>query len=175
MDIHKFLEQTEGDWFSQRTIYNLTEKEAPVNNGKANLTIEILPSENPEIAEISQKYSLDSSLILGAIASNWDNSPDWGKPKEIGASKVILVKNDEKGQTGKIFRIINKPTKKIISGDYILGEDEALTLILEENNHYFEERIWFASPNLRLRTTLSKNNTKYNSTSFYSEIKKVKS
>lgn len=173
MDINKFLEQTEGKWFSQRTTYNLLAKENSVENSKADLTIEILPPDNPQIINFCQQNRLNSNLILGAIASSWDNSVDWGKPKQQGSSMLTLEKDENNEQIGKIFRVINKPEKKVIIGSYILGNDEALTLILQEDNYYIEERIWFASPNLRLRTTLTKNENNCTITSFYSEIKKI--
>lgn len=173
MDINKFLEQTEGKWFSQRTTYNLLTKESPVENSKADLTINILPPDNPEITNFCQQNSFNPDLILGGIASSWDNSVDWGKPKQQGSSMLALLRDENNQQIGKIFRFINKPEKRVIIGNYILGNDDALTLILQENNYHIEERIWFASPNLRLRTTISKNNDKCTITSFYSEIKKV--
>lgn len=173
MDIKTFLEQTDGEWFSQRTIYNLTEEENEVTNAKANLTVQVLPSDEDQVVNIIKDFSLNTDAILGAISSTWDNSPDWGKPKEQGSTVLVLVQNEENSQAGKIFRVINKPDKKVITGQYILGKDEALTLILEQNNHSIEERIWFASPNLRMRTIIYKRDQKCIKTSFYSEIKRI--
>jgi hypothetical protein len=173
MDIKKFLEQTGGQWFSQRTTYNLEPKETKVENSKADLTVEILAPDDPQIINLCQENSFDPSLILGAIASSWNNSLDWGKPKQQGSSLLALVKNEENEQKGKIFRAINQAERKVIVGNYILGKDEALTLILQQGNNYAEERIWFASSNLRMRTIIQKNNHKCTMSSFYSEIRKV--
>jgi hypothetical protein len=175
MDIKKFLEQTGGNWFSQRTTYYLEQKDNQVENSKADLTMEILPPDHPQIMNLSQENSFDPSLILGAIASSWNNSPDWGKPKQHGSTILALVKNQENERKGQIFRTIDKVNKKVIVGNYILGEDEALTFILQEGNHYAAERIWFASPNLRMRTIMKKNNDKCTMSSFYSEIRKITS
>lgn len=173
MDIKEFLEQTAGQWFSQRTTYDLSQNETQVENSKADLTIEILPPDQPQIINLCKENSLNFNLILGAISSSWDNSPDWGKPKQKGSTVLTFLKDEQNEQTGQIFRIINNSEKKLIVGKYILGNDQALTLILQEDNNYLEERIWFASPNFRLRTTVGKNQDKCLMTSFYSEIKKI--
>ena len=55
----------------------------------------------------------------------------------------------------------------------MLAEDEALNLTLEVGDFLMEERIWFASENLRLRTSLIKGNNGYSRTAFYSEIRRL--
>lgn len=173
MDIKLFLEQTNGQWFSQCTTYDLTKIESNVENSKADLAIDILPSDDPKVTNLSQQYNINSQTILGVMISNWNNAPDWGKPKQQGSSMLIIAMNKDDSATGEIFRLVNKPEQKIIKGKYILGKDEALTLILEEGNYCTEERIWFASTNLRMRTTIHKYHNQCFQTSFYSEIKKV--
>ena len=58
-------------------------------------------------------------------------------------------------------------------GHYTLGQDEALTLIIETEDIYAEERQWFASENLKLRTIMMRHNDGTQQTSFYSEIRKA--
>jgi hypothetical protein len=171
MDINKFLEQTAGNWFSQRTTYKIDKNQ--VENSKADLRIKILPPAHHQITQLCQQHHLNSKLSLGAIASSWDNSPDWSKPKQQGSTMLVLIANKHDSQTGTIFRLIDNSDKQVILGRYVLGNDGALTLILEQENHCVEERIWFASPNLRLRTSIIKNGDEFTTTSFYSEIRKV--
>lgn len=173
MNIKQFLEQTGGQWFSQRTTYNLDQEESQVENSKADLSIEILPADHPQTINLCQTNSVDPNLILGAIATSWDNSSDWGKPKQKGSSLIALVADEHDARRGQILRIISQPEQKIIVGNYILGSDEALTLTLEQDHNCVEERIWFGSPNLRMRTIINKHQNQCVMTSFYSEIKKV--
>ena len=171
MDINKFLEQTAGNWFSQRTTYKIGKNQ--VENSKAELSIKILPPNHAQITQLCQQHYLNSNLSLGAIAASWDNSPDWGKPKQQGSTMLGLIANEHDSQTGIIFRLIDNSDKQVILGRYVLGNDGALSLILEQENNCVEERIWFASPNLRLRTSIIKNGKDFTTTSFYSEIRKV--
>lgn len=169
MNINTFLDKVVGDWFSQRTTYNISQDE--VDNSKANLTINFLSPTESQVTQLSEHNNLNLDLSLGAIASYWDNSPDWGKPKQMGSSLMLIFRDDNDHNTGKIARQLND--NQILTGKYILAEDESLTLIIEENNQYIEERIWFASDNLRLRNTIVKDNDKVTQTCFYSEIRRI--
>jgi hypothetical protein len=55
----------------------------------------------------------------------------------------------------------------------MLGVDEALTLTTENKGIDIEERQWFVSDNLRMRTTIVKKGEQVIQTSFYSEIRKA--
>ncbi len=169
MDIDTFLDKTAGDWFSQRTIYKINDNQ--VENSKANLTINLLTATDTKVTGLAQQHHFNLDLSLGAIASEWDNSPDWGKPKQQGNSLILLVTDENDSNTGQIIRVLNP--NQIIKGKYILAEDESLTLTIEQDAQVITERIEFASDNLRLRNTVVKNKGIVIETSFYSEIKKV--
>ena len=169
MDIHTFLDKFSGDWFSQRTNYNLAGNQ--VDNSKANVTINLLPANDPKVVQLSQQYNLNHDLSLGAIASNWDNSPDWGKPKEQGNSLMLIFSDATETNIGKVVKVVN--SNKIIIGKYILAEDESLTFTIEDNNQSLEERITFSSDNLRIRNCIEKNNNEVTHTTFYSEIRRI--
>jgi len=169
MDIHNFLEKFVGDWFSQRTTYHLPENQ--VDNTKANVTLTLLPPDDDQVTQLAQQHHLNLDLSLGAIASHWDNSPDWGKPKQTGESLMLIFRSEDDINKGQIVRMIN--SSQVIKGEYNLEQDESLTFKITENNQYIEERITFASENLRLRNTILKQDNQVRQTCFYSEIKRV--
>jgi len=171
MDIKDFLNLNVGNWFSQRTSYELAQENAL--NCKSDLIIEFLAGNSPELVNLAGELNRDGQNFLGATKTNWDNSVDWGKPKEKGYSLLVLIPETEHRDLGKIIIKNSQGTSGIKQGRYVLGNDEALTLIVEDNVGYFEERIWFASSNLRLRTTLFKVSDEFSHTCFYSEIRKM--
>ena len=171
MDIKEFLKQSAGKWFSQRTRYDLNGEKA--ENNKSDLVIEILSEGNPELVQFCQQNQLDPQLIILGKKISWDNSVDWGKTKDLGSAIVFFLLDSADLNRGKIMRSDNSQPPQFIPGRYLFGEDEALTLILETETFSFEERIWFASPNLRLRTTVLKNDNEASKTTFYSEIRRV--
>jgi len=61
--------------------------------------------------------------------------------------------------------------KAPVAGRYVMGNDDALVLITEYESMYSEERLWFASPNLRLRTSVLKRFGGFSMASFCSEIR----
>ncbi len=172
MDIKEFLDLSAGKWFAQRTRYNLDSQKT--ENSKSEIKIEILSHDTPEMIRLCQQNHIDPGITLGGKKVSWDNSVDWGKTKQNGCAIVIFIADRDSLQIGKLLRTIGNPQPKLIAGRYIMGNDEALTLIIEEGNTYSEERLWFASPNLRLRTTLIKHSDGFSTTSFYSEIRKMK-
>ncbi len=169
MDIITFLNKTAGDWFSQRTIYKIDKNQ--VDNSKANVTITLLTPTDGKITDLASQYNFNLDLSLGGMASQWDNSPDFGKPKQQGESLMLLFKDENEINQGKIVRVLGN--NKIKEGRYILAEDESLSLIIEENQQIIKERIWFASDNLRLRNTVVTYKEKVMETNFYSEIKRI--
>jgi hypothetical protein len=158
MKIQEFLEQWAGKWFAQRTSYLL--KQTVVENSKAEITVESLPLNSPEVLQLCEQYTVTPSLSLGALRISWDNSVDWGKSKELGSNLLVFL------ETGKLLQ-------PAWLGEYSLGEDEALTLNLTTLDFAATERISFASPNLKLRSVLTKYSTGITQTAFYTEIRKV--
>jgi len=152
MEINDFLELYSGKWFSQRTHYNLAGQE--VENSKAELAVELLHPENPLVKEIW-------SDALGALKTSWDNSLDWNQTKQIGTCLLVFSRD------GRLFW----KNKSLLEGFYRLEQNEMLILTAKTENREIEERIWFASENFRLRTTVVKQVIPQ--TSFYSEIRKL--
>lgn len=167
MNPEKFLSQSAGRWFSQRTNYFLDQNQSA--SSKADITIEFLAADDAKVAELCQKHNLDSNLAVGGTVQSWDNSVDWGKDKQVGSATIVLVKDADSDNTGKLIR----PQDSKVCGHYVLGEDEALTLTIANNQMEAEERQWFASDNFKMRTTVVKYKDGTKQTSFYSEIRKA--
>lgn len=171
MDIKEFLDLSVGKWFSQRTSHNLNNDKT--ENNKADLNIEAILPDDRYFIQLCQQNHIDATGSLGGVKISWDNSVDWGKPKQVGSTALFMISNSHNINTGQFLRVAGSPSQTIDIGRYILGNDEALTLIVEAKDLYLEERQWFASPNLRLRNTLSKVANGVQQTSFYSEIRKA--
>ncbi len=171
MEIQEFLELCSGKWFSQRTSYHLEQQKA--ENSKSELIIERLAPDHSEVVKLCQQYRINPDSSLGGEKVSWDNSVDWGQPKQVGSAIIVLVPDAENPQLGKLLRTGGNSPKPAKEGRYILRDDEALTLMLQEDSTYLEERLTFASNNLRLRTILIKQADGSNKMAFYSEIRKM--
>jgi phycoerythrin-associated linker protein len=171
MDIKEFLALSEGKWFSQRTSYHLND--GKTENSKADLAIELISEDDRDLLALCQNNKIELNGELKATKISWDNSVDWGKPKQQGSSRLVLIPDASDAKTGKLIGAIATPGKSPKVGRFAIGNDETLTLIIENEDSYFEERQWFASSNLRLRTTLYRNGNGVELTCFYSEIRKA--
>lgn len=171
MEFQAFLESCVGTWFSQRTSYNFNNQNA--ESKKSEILMASVGADDPSLHAIYQAYSVTPSSPLSGIKMNWEASGDWGAPKQKGSAVWLFVPSAESSGTGRLFRQLVTPQSVLLTGRYLLGANESLTLILESDSLYSEERIWFASNNLRLRTSLIKNGDRFSHSAFYSEIRKI--
>ena len=171
MNIKEFFELSAGKWFVQRTIYQLSEEKP--QSSKSEITNDILTSDDPAVIQLCQQNRVDCASVWGGLKSSWDTGASWGKTKQTGSSILIPISNSESSDQGKLLLSISGQSNLPSNINYVMGEDEALTLICSSDSVYMEERVWFASPNLRLRTSLAKNGSDYTQTTFYSEIRRI--
>ena len=167
MNLQKFLDLSAGRWFSQRTNYFLDQNKSV--SSKADITIELLQSDDSRALKLCQKHHLDSNLIVGGTIQSWDTSVDWGKTKQVGSATIIMVGDPQSETSGKLIR----PEDAKVCGHYVLGTDDAQTLVIETEEMYAEERQWFGSDNFKMRTIFVKYSDGKKQTSFYSEIRKA--
>lgn len=171
MEIRSFLELCAGNWFSQRTNFLFTQQTS--ENQKSELAIASLAPADATLVALCQQHHLDPNLTAGGWAVNWESSKDWDSLKQKGKAILVFIPDTSSPQSGQLLRSDMVAGKLTQPGRYQLGLDEALTLSLQEGDLVAQERIWFASENLRLRTSLLKQREHYYQTAFYSEIRKL--
>lgn len=169
MDIKEFFEQSSGRWFSQRTSHHLAFRQA--ENGKSNITIEMIEADAPEVVQLCQQYEVDPASAICGARVTWDGTMDWDEEKHQGSTVLVPVADPDKPNEGKLLREMGYAEKAPVAGRYIMGNDQALTLITDYETMYSEERLWFASPNLRLRTSILKRFGGFSMASLCSEIR----
>ncbi|EAW37651.1 phycobiliprotein lyase [Lyngbya sp. PCC 8106] len=172
MDIKEFLELSEGKWFSQRTIHNLSSGE--LQAGKSNLTIDLLPENEPTVVQLCEHYQVNPSEAWKGLKFSWEGTVDSDSKKQIGSTIVLPLIDDNSPQAGQFLQTrpgSDQSPLKTSKGRYLLGEDEVLVLTTETDTFSVEERLWYLMPNLRLRTSVVKQNNGLTQASFCSEIR----
>jgi hypothetical protein len=179
MDIKEFFEQSAGKWFSHRTNYDLVDKHS--REAKSDIIIENLPGDNPEVVQLCQQYNVNPNHIICAAKFNWNDTTKLNQ--KLTGSTVVVFVPDKDNNSGKLIRQGNLITNNSISnsisnsintlkpGSYLLGSDECLTLIIEDDGVSIEERIWFASSNLRMRVSVTKYQEGFSTSAFTTEIR----
>lgn len=169
MNIQEFFQLSAGKWFSQRTSHHLAFKQS--ESGKSDLKIEMLAEDAPVVIQLCEQHGFDPALAWGPAQVTWDGTMEWDKDKHAGSAILVPIPDPDQPNEGKLLRDMGYAEKAPVAGRYIMGSDDALTLITEYETMYSEERIWFASPNLRLRTSILKRFGGFNMASFCSEIR----
>jgi hypothetical protein len=169
MNIQEFFEQSAGKWFSQRTSHHLAFKQS--ESGKSNITIEMLASDAPEVIQLCQQYEIEPESALCGARVSWDGTMEWDDEKHQGSTVIVPVPDTDKPNEGRLLREVGYAEKVPVAGRYMMGDDDALTLITDYETMYSEERLWFASPNLRLRTSILKRFGGFSMASLSSEIR----
>ncbi len=167
MDIAEFFQLSVGKWFSYRTNQNLETSQSQV--GKSDLQIEALPGTDSEVVKLCQLHHIDPSQANFATQITWSGTLDSKPEKQTGKTILVSVADPDKPNQGKILSKLGNAES--VCGSYLLGDDDVLTLVTENGSSFLEERIWFASPNLRLRTSILKQAGGFNAVSFCSEIR----
>jgi len=142
MTLQDFLEQCVGKWFSQRTSHALPPQE--IEAGKADLWIEVVEPGDAEVGAVCQRGGIDAATAI-ALRSRWEGQSGAASTAIDGQNLLVFG-------TGGAF-LQTDAQHRDVSGTYALGDDEALTIVTKTADRETEERIWFASPSLRERTS----------------------
>lgn len=169
MNITEFFQQSSGKWFSQRTSHHLAFKQS--ESGKSDIVIETLAKDAPEVIKLCEQYEIDPSLALCGARVTWNGTMEWDEEKHVGSTVLVPVADADKPNEGKLLREQGYAEKAPVAGRYVMGDDDSLTLITDYETMYSEERLWFASPNLRLRTSILKRFGGFSMATFCSEIR----
>jgi CpeS-like protein len=177
MDIQSFFQLCDGKWISQRTTHHLLEQNN--QSGRSDLWGENLEASHGDVVTLCQQLDVDPSLAQCGLRLRWSEVAEAYqsrfKPRDEGSVLLVAITPhpasapSEDRHTGQLLRSLN--ADRGTTGTFSLGADEALTLQFEEADVLSEERIWFASPNLRLRSSSIKKNDTVCITTFCSEIR----
>ena len=156
MNVREFFELSAGKWFSQKTSQHLTLKQS--EHGKSDLEIAILPTDNPQVIQLCQQAGVEPSSAWGGVKYSWKGTIAWDTPTQTppnqqGESIAIAIPDSLAATTGKLV-YLSKNARDAQVARYTMGDDDALTLVTEHENICAEERIWFESDNVRIRTTI---------------------
>lgn len=163
MNIEKFFELSAGKWFAHRSTHDLTNQQSV--ESKSEIMIELLDEHNAEVVQLCETHQIDPKGDRLAWKVTWNDTTRLNQ-KNTGSIVILAVPNPDGANTGKLFF-----SNQSQAGEYKLGEDEALTLTLNTDQTKSEERLWFASDNLRMRVSTFTQADGVSRTAFTSEIR----
>jgi phycoerythrin-associated linker protein len=172
MNIDEFVEHSLGKWRSQRSAHHL----AFHHFEEVTSEIEILPLENGDerVIELCKANKVDPHLVSSPFYMTWEGESDWDEDEVLAGSTVLVPVPDlENPAKGRLLREQGYAETVPAVGYYQLVEDGSFILTTQYERACAEEKIWFATPHLRLRVSLIKTGDGQGVTtaSFSSEIR----
>ena len=155
MNIDEFVERSLGTWRSQRSAHHLAFHHFEEVTSK----IEISPLENNDdrVIELCKNNNVDPHLVSSPFFMQWSGQSDWDEDEVLAGSTVLAPVPDIENPTkGKLLREQGYAETVPAIGYYHLIEDGSFVLTTKYERASAEEKIWFATPNLRLRVSLIK-------------------
>lgn len=167
MDIKTFFEKSTGKWFCQCTSQHLGHSQSDWQ--RTDTWITLLDENDSAARELCAQFNIDPSLIIGAIAARWEGIMNREPDKKTGNSLLVAIDNAEAPGQGTLLRQ-SSPGNVATTACYMFEDNETLVVMSEQDGLQTEERLWFVSDKLRLRTSVLKRPDAFDTTSFFSEI-----
>ncbi len=174
MDITKFVELSIGRWRSQRSAHHL----AFGHFEEVLSTIDIVPlaADDPAVIELCKACDIDSQMVSNPFRMSWEGESDWDEEETLqGTTVLVPIPDRQVPSKGKLLRDRGYAETMTAVSTYQISEDGTFILLTQYDRATAEEKIWFATPNLRFRVSLIKTSSGQGVTtaSFSSEIRSL--
>ena len=155
MNIDQFVERSLGTWRSQRSAHHLAFRHFEEVTSK--IEIFLLDNSDERVIDLCKKNQVDPHLATSPFFMEWSGQSDWDEDEVLAGSTVLVPIPDLENPTkGKLLRELGYAETIPAIGYYNLVEDGSFVLTTKYERASAEEKIWFATPNLRLRVSLIK-------------------
>ena len=155
MDIQTFVTRSLGQWKSQRSAHHLAFSH--FEEIRSTIAIAPLPTDDPRVKVLCDNYGISLAQIVSPFHMSWEGETDWDEDETVkGETVLIPVPNPEQPGTGKLLRDQGYAETMEAAGDYRFSEDGTFVLTTAYDRAAAEEKIWFATDNLRFRVSLIK-------------------
>lgn len=168
----EFFQLSAGKWRSQRATHHLAFKRS--ETGESDIQVETLDADHPEIIELCQYHEIDPSLSIGGSRVCWLGTMAWdreGEENHQGKTIFAIVPDGDNPRQGKLLRERGYAEIVPVVGLFHMDDEDGLVLTTEYETMSSIERFWFASPNMRLRTSTVKRFGGFSTASFCSETR----
>ncbi|NEP58593.1 MAG: phycobiliprotein lyase [Symploca sp. SIO2G7] len=155
MDITKFVENSLGQWRSQRSSHNL----AFSHFEQVTSTIDIVPlaKDDSEVLDLCKSHKIDLQMVSHPFRMSWEGESDWEEGETFeGTTILVPIPDPDNPQAGRLLRDKGYAETIPSIGKYHFSEDGTFVLLTAYDRAAAEEKIWFVNPNLRMRVSFIK-------------------
>lgn len=172
MTVEEFFEKSLGDWKSQRSSHNLVwgQFEAVTSEIK----IDARSASDSSVIELCEQNSVNIDDVILSLSMSWEGESDWDDNETMSGSTVMSVVKDTP-TTGRLLRSMGYAEEIPAVGTWEMTADGTFVLTTSYDAAAAEERIWFATPDLRMRVSQIRTSSGRGvvTASFSTEIRKL--
>lgn len=157
MNIQTFVEQSIGQWRSQRSAHHMAFGHFEAI--RSTIEITTLAMDDPRVLALCQLHAVDPETITHPFHMAWEGESDWDEdnPEQMaGSCALVPIPDLHHPHKGRLLREQGYAETMPAIGDYHFTEDGTFVLVTPYERAAAEEKIWFANPNLRFRVSLIK-------------------
>ncbi|MGB3298831.1 MAG: phycobiliprotein lyase [Phormidesmis sp.] len=166
MDIDTFVARSLGRWRSQRSAHHLAF--AHFEEIRSMITIEKLEKDDPAVLALCESQGVDKAMIATPFKMSWEGETDWDEEDVLKGQTVLVPVPDKlsdhksseqsnlSAHSGQLLRDQGYAETIPAAGYYVIHPDGTFVLTTGYDRAAAEEKIWFASDNLRFRVSLIK-------------------
>lgn len=160
MEIVNFFKKQEGRWFSQKTTHYLQAGKSKA--GKSDLEVAYIAANDPELQQLVQDTQPSSSNTVGGLRISHNSVVG---PQNQIKTLLIAAVGDSEGQ------LLQRSDNSVVQISRYRWENGALIVTTEADGLIAEERWWFITDNIRMRTSVVHSGEQQTLASFCSEIR----
>jgi len=159
MDIDTFVSRSLGQWRSQRSAHHLAF--AHFEEVRSTIDIEPLATDDSAVIALCESQGFDAGAIASPFKMSWEGESDWDEDEVLKGQTILVPVPDvselENGiHSGKLLRDQGYAETVPAAGHYVIQPDGTFVLTTGYDRAAAEEKIWFATDNLRFRVSLIK-------------------
>lgn len=171
MTIDDFFDRSIGEWKSQRSSHNLiwTQFEQITSA----IVIAKLDDSNDDVIQLCANNQVNTSEPFFSFKMEWEGESDWDDEVSQGSSVMSVVKDGP--SHGRLLRSIGYAETIPAVGTWHMTDEGVFVLKTLYDAAAAEERIWFATPHLRMRVSqiLTSSGSGVVTASFSTEIRRL--
>ncbi|KAJ8907436.1 hypothetical protein NDN08_007547 [Rhodosorus marinus] len=156
MKVEEFFRDSIGSWRSMRSSHNLAMSFMEEVNSE--IEIENVELDDEAVLAICKQYETDPATAATAIKMSWEGTSDWDEDEVLEGSTLLVLVKDEEAK-GRLLRSEGYAETVPAVGEWTMEADGTFVLITPYERASAEERIWFTTPNMRVRVSFIRTQT----------------
>jgi len=178
MTIEQFVAQSLGQWRSMRSGHSLAFQQ--FEDVLSEIKIEAVNTNHRDIQELikaTDTDQIDSFNVISPFKMEWSAESDWepDDPSQVSSGSCLIVPLKTDDCSGILIRSVGYAETQSAVSTYQFLDDGTFLLTTHYEQSIAEERIWFASENVRCRSSVLKTSAGSGilQTSFASEVRRI--